>query len=408
MKLKKFSTFCIINRNLSKKPKKTEILNLFNTFITQEKEKTDLKFKSLNSKISTNRKSFKASQEFSTYIRSHKQNFYSSSNSSFNDNSLTRSTQINNMKYMNNIKYMINRENLKGIRQLILPELKSTHDSVGKMDIKFYLPEQATKLSELSNILTHKKYNSQKFLDIKSNFFINKVFIKDKISKKIILNAIKEEKTRDILEENDLFYDEDLKVKKIKQIILNFLQAKDNKLNQIQIPKPKFFNKLENKVNFLFDAYKVPNIKNNFIDLSNKLFKIYKYPNIIDQGITNYLNILRYTIQNQLDNDRNINNKNEKESEYKNVSHKEIEDEKANYFRFKGNDDRQTTIYELDAFFVHKFTKFKNVKISDWKIKNVIYNAKQTRIELEEEEMENLKKDDKVMFSNYLVFQQEI
>ena len=48
MKLKKFSTFCIINRNLSKNPKKTEILNLFNTFITQEKEKTDLKFRNLN------------------------------------------------------------------------------------------------------------------------------------------------------------------------------------------------------------------------------------------------------------------------------------------------------------------------------------------------------------------------
>ena len=401
MKLKKFSTFCIINRNLSKKPKKTEILNLFNTFITQEKEKTDLKFGNLNSNLSTTRKSFKASQEFSYYIRSHKQNFYSSSNSSFNDNSLTRSTQINNMKYMNNIKYMINRENLKGIRQLILPELKSTHDSFGKMDLKFYLPEQANKLSELSQILTHKKYNSQKFLDIKSNFFINKAFMKDKISKKILINAIKEQKSKDdILEEYDFYYDEDLKIQKIKQIILNFLQAKDNKLNQIQIPKPKFFNKLENKVNFLFDAYKVPNIKNNFIDLSNKIFKIYKYPNIIDQGITNYLNLLRYTIQNQKDN--------EKEIENKKLSKKEIEDEKANFLRFKGEEDRQTTIYELDAFFIHKISKFKKVKISDWKIKHAIFNAKKTRIQLEEEEIENLKKDDKIMFSNYLVFQQEI
>ena len=403
MKLKKITNFYILNNNKSNKPKKTEILNLFNSFITQEKEKTDLKFMNFKSDLSTNINSFKASKEFSSYIRSYKQNFFSSSNSSFNDNSLTHSTQVNN------IKNMINLQNIKGIRQLILPELKSTYDSFGKMDLKFYLPEQANKLSELSNILTHKKYNSQKFLDIKSNFFISKGLKKNKISNKIILKDIKNQKTKDeILEENDFYYDEDLKVKKIKQIILNFLQAKDNKLNQIQIPKPIFFNKLENKVNFLFDAYKVPNIKNNFIDLSNKLFKIYKYPNIIDQGITNYLNILRYTIQNQLDNDRNINNKNEKESEYKNVSYKEIEDEKANYFRFKGNDDRQTTIYELDAFFVHKFTKFKNVKISDWKIKNVIYNAKQTRIELEEEEMENLKKDDKIMFSNYLVFQQEI
>ena len=400
MKLKKISSFNIIDNKITKIPKKTEILYLFNSFITQEKEKTDLKFKSLNSKISTNRKSFKASQEFSTYIRSHKQNFYSSSNSSLNDNSLTRSTQINNMKYMNNIKYMINRENLKGIRQLILPELKSTHDSVGKMDIKFYLPEQATKLSELSNILTHKKYNSQKFLDIKSNFFISKGLKKNKISNKIILKDIKNQKTKDeILEENDFYYDEDLKVKKIKQIILNFLQAKDNKLNQIQIPKPKFFNKLENKVNFLFDAYKVPNIKNNFIDLSNKIFKIYKYPNIIDQGITNYLNILRYTIQNQKDNEKNFNNNNEKENENKKLSKKEIEDENANYLRFRGEEDHQTTIYELDAFFIHKFTKFTDVKISSWKIKHAIYNAKKTRIKLEEEEIKNLKKDDQIIFN---------
>ena len=394
MKLKKFSTFCIINRNLSKKPKKTEILNLFNTFITQEKEKTDLKFRNLNSNLSTTRKSFKASQEFSYYIRSHKQNFYSSSNSSFNDNSLTRSTQINNMKNM------INRENIKGIRQLILPELKSTHDSFGKMDLKFYLPEQANKLSELSQILTHKKYNSQKFLDIKSNFFINKAFMKDKISKKILINAIKEQKSKDdILEEYDFYYDEDLKIQKIKQIILNFLQAKDNKLNQIQIPKPKFFNKLENKVNFLFDAYKVPNIKNNFIDLSNKIFKIYKYPNIIDQGITNYLNILRYTIQNQKDNEKNFNNNNEKENENKKLSKKEIEDENANYLRFRGEEDHQTTIYELDAFFIHKFAKFTDVKISSWKIKHAIYNAKKTRIKLEEEEIKNLKKDDQIIFN---------
>ena len=399
MQLKKISSFSIIDNKITKKPKKSEILYLFNSFITQEKEKTDLKFKSLNSNISTNRKIFKASQEFSSYIRSHKQNFYSSSNSSLNDNSLTRSTQINNMKYMKDMKYMINRENLKGIRQLILPELKSTHDSFGKMDIKFYLPEQANKLSELSNILTHKKYNSQKFLDIKSNFFINKVFIKDKISKKIILNAIKEEKTRDILEENDLFYDEDLKVKKIKQIILNFLQAKDNKLNQIQISKPKFFNKIENKVNFLFDAYKVPNIKNNFIDFSNKIFKIYKYPNIIGQGITNYLNLLRYSIQYQKDNEKNFNNNNnEKEIENKKLSKKEIEDENANFLRFRGEEDRQTTIYELDAFFIHKYTKFIDVKISSWKIKHAIYNAKQTRIKLEEEEINNLKKDDQIIF----------
>ena len=394
MKLKKFSSFNIINRNLSKKPKKTEILNLFNFFKTQEKEKTDLKFRNLNSDLSTTRKSFKASQEFSYYIRSHKQNFYSSSNSSFNDNSLTRSTQINNMKNM------INRENIKGIRQLILPELKSTHDSFGKMDLKFYLPEQANKLSELSQILTHKKYNSQKFLDIKSNFFINKAFMKDKISKKILINAIKEQKSKDdILEVYDFYYDEDLKIQKIKQIILNFLQAKDNKLNQIQIPKPKFFNKLENKVNFLFDAYKVPNIKNNFIDLSNKIFKIYKYPNIIDQGITNYLNLLRYTIQNQKDNEKNINNNNEKEIENKKLSKKEIEDEKANFLRFKGEEDRQTTIYELDAFFIHKISKFKKVKISDWKIKHAIFNAKKTRIQLEEEEIENLKKDDQIIFN---------
>ena len=103
------------------------------------------------------------------------------------------------------------------------------------MDLDFYFPNQKN-MSQLSEILTHKKFNSHKFNDIKTKYYIEKSFNKEKLSNNIIFKEFIEAKTNEeILEEKDKFYDEDIRDLKIKHIILKFLQAKDNKLNQVQL-----------------------------------------------------------------------------------------------------------------------------------------------------------------------------
>ena len=184
---------------------------------------------------------------------------------------------------------------------------------------------------------------------------------------------------------------------KLRKIVLDFLQAKDNRLNQVQIEKNVFFLLFENRVNFIFDSYKVPNIKNHFIDLSNKLLKINNYPNIIDNGIREYLNIRKFTIQ------RNEDIKFNKTLNYetnikikKKVNKKDDIYEKDNFLRFQEEEDNNTKIYELDSFFIHKYTRYGGVHLTEHKIKYIIYYAKNKRVQLEEEELENLK--DKITF----------
>jgi hypothetical protein len=93
---------------------------------------------------------------------------------------------------------------------------------------------------------------------------------------------------------------------------------------------------------------------------------------------------LRYVIQRKKDNEYY-------EKEEVKLSKEEIEDDKNNYLRFKDYEDRNTKIYELDQFFVYKFTKYNGTKIANWKNKNCIYNAKARRLELEELELEKIK-----------------
>ena len=220
------------------------------------------------------------------------------------------------------------------------------------------------------------------------------------IKKKKINEILKEEKKiEEILEEKDKFFDEDLKVKKFKQIILNFLKAKDNKLNQLQIFKPEFYNSIENKFNFLYDCYKVPHLKNHFIDFSSKLFRINQYPNIIDHGIVYYLNILKYSIQRKNDEEKNLKNISANRYIQKKLNKREIEAEKMNYFKFNEEEDKNTKIYELEKFFIHKYSRYNKVNIVNWKMKYPIYNAESQRIELKKEKNEELKET--IFFENF-------
>ena len=341
----KLSNYFIIDNKTKKKPKKTEILCLFDTFMTQGKDfkknkYLNLKYNNITLTDKSTLNSFFDNQN--NFSKKHIRNYYSTiETSSFNENSITDFTNYNNFKTKK-------KSSLKKSRQINLPDFKNNKkDSFDKMDLDFYFPNQKN-MSQLSEILTHKKFNSHKFNDIKTKYYIEKSFNKEKLSNNIIFKEFIEAKTNEeILEEKDKFYDEDIRDLKIKHIILKFLQAKDNKLNQ-------------------------------------KLFNINKYPNLIEHGIFRYLKLLRYVIQRKKDNEYY-------EKEEVKLSKEEIEDDKNNYLRFKDYEDRNTKIYELDQFFVYKFTKYNGTKIANWKIKNCIYNAKARRLELEELELEKIK-----------------
>jgi hypothetical protein len=70
-----------------------------------------------------------------------------------------------------------------------------------------------------------------------------------------------------------------------------------------------------------------------------------------------------------------------------------------NYFKFNEEEDKNTKIYELEKFFIHKYSRYNKVNIVNWKIKYAIYNAESQRIELKKEKNEELKET--LFFENF-------
>jgi len=415
----KLSNFFIENNPTNTKPKETELLKLFSTYLTQTEKPFQLKYTNMKNPINESTESpnvkkkrkqivtFYSNKNTPHYISSvnssnsnSNSSLISNSNISSHKNSISESNiSINKNEEIKTIKRKLKQKKYT-IREIKNFKLHEIDDPYLDMNLEFYLP--VMNFDEISKVITHRRFNSQKFHEIKSNFLISKGMENDKITIKKIQNAFKEERSPEEIEESyDNFFDEDIKIKKLRKIVLDFLQAKDNRLNQVQIEKNVFFLLYENRVNFIFDSYKVPNIKNHFIDLSNKLLKINNYPNIIDNGIREYLNIRKFTIQRNEDIKFNKNINYETNIKIKKKTKKieeKIEEkiEKDNFLRFQEEEDNNTKIYELDSFFIHKYTRYPMVHITEPKIRNKIYNAKITRVQLEEEELENLK--DKITF----------
>ena len=413
----KIGNIFIENNHINTKPKETELLNLFSTYLTQNEKPFQLKYTDIKNPINEstevpkNKKKEKKIVTF--YSDKNTPHYISSVNSSLsNSSSISNSNSNSNILFHRHSKSELNnsinqneeiktiKRNLKNkkytIREIKNFRLQEISDPYLDMNLEFYLP--VMNFDEISKVITHRRFNSQKFHEIKSNFLISKGMENDKITMKKIQNAFKEERSPEEIEEcYDNFFNEDIKIKKLRKLVLDFLQAKDNRLNQVQIEKNVFFLLFENRVNFIFDSYKVPNIKNHFIDLSNKLLRINNYPNIIDNGIREYLNIRKFTIQRNEDIkfNKNINYETNIKLKKK-VNKKDDTYEKDNFLRFQEEEDNNTKIYELDSFFIHKYTRYPMVHITGPKIRNLIYNAKITRVQLEEEELENLK--DKITF----------
>ena len=196
----------------------------------------------------------------------------------------------------------------------------------------------------------------------------------------------------------DIVPNKSLEDMKILDNIKNFLTAKDNKLNQTLVKNDSFYSKFENKVNFLYDMNLIPNFKNNLGNfLKNVDDEIYIIcNNYIDHGISVYLNKLKVKIQKRKDEKlKKINLKNRK-IDLKNIKKLNNEEEKKYYDnlikddynildeylkekknlinspeQIKNDDER---IYELNDFFENKYVKYKNVKFTNERIKEKIFN----------------------------------
>ena len=115
----------------------------------------------------------------------------------------------------------------------------------------------------------------------------------DRITMVKIQNAFKEERSPEEIEESyDNFFDEDIKIKKLRKIVLDFLQAKDNRLNQVQIEN-------EDKDGYSpINEKNDDNIKNEIINEedNNKQFNV--TPELINNN-----NSMRNEINNEIKTD---------------------------------------------------------------------------------------------------------
>ena len=342
---------------------KTDLLNDIDLIHKSYKNKTKISFSNTNDDIENN-----------------EDEIYSKTSSSeiamdYNNESNTNFARINSI---------IKKTNLEEIRDIVLPEMKQIYDNLGYINLKFYTPKTLIRIKNLSEIFNQN--HSQKIHELKTNFLISQEIKEYKKDMNRIKNAVNDKRTKEEIEEaNDFFFDEDLKETKLKRLIKNFLGAKDNKLNQLQFGREPFFENFENKVNFIYDINQIPNIKNNFIDLSSKINNLNEYKNVIDYGINNYLCTVRFNIQKNKDEKYfMLNNpieyrkkeklkKKEMESKYK-KNRKNIDDD--NYLKNKEEEDKYSVIYILENFFRHKFLKYNNIGFTNEKIKSIIYKQK--------------------------------
>ena len=184
----------------------------------------------------------------------------------------------------------------------------------------------------------------------------------------------------------------------------------------------KFFDKYENRINFLFDDRKFPTIKNKLkkMIINIKTAGVYEWKllNMIEISTMTYLHKLKVKIQRELD---EIEEKGSKEKQFK-INHQigkydinsrkmrkrsiiNIMNENANYESIKNindhikhivnvlkidnksddevekvNDDAckdsvKEDMYNLEEFFINKRGKYKTIDFANDKLANIVYNS---------------------------------
>ena len=320
-------------------------------------------------------------------------------NKSFLRTSINTSFKENNLNLVNNKrnetpKILINRifklkeEKKFAIKQLIkkkytpMERRDSYKNFINKMKQYTYM-----KYSNSNSDFVHK---------IKTEIYITQGNEKEKREKK--RNAQYLQYLRDKLEEekeiNDKVFYPSLELERIKKKIKSIL------LKEIAEKPEAFFDIFENRINFLQDSYKPPNIKNNLIN--SKYKNMYGYSHLFGLGSFNRIskntlnNLAKAKIRVQREKEFKMNFLNEKGKikdkyqYYKKLSKKDIYNSKEeiekiiykNYYInqddwdriFKNEDDLENNEDEFKNYFEDKYESERGIFIPDSKLKYCVYH----------------------------------
>ena len=271
-------------------------------------------------------------------------------------------------------------------------------------------------------------FNSAYIHKVNSNYMIKKILLKKRsgfntVKDKLNINFGTKQDTEGSLElelrdKVEPFSSDMQKFKKSIKIYF----ANGIKLNQKAFHE-KFFDKYENKVNFLFDDQRFPTIKNKLnkiiIDIKTAGAYEWKLLNMIENSTLTYLHKLTAKIQRELD---EIEEKENKEKQHKinqqigkydinsikkmrKKSILNIMNENANYENIKNINDHikhivnvlkienesedeiekaneeahidsvKEDMYNLEEFFVNKRGKYKAIDFANDKLTDIVYNS---------------------------------
>lgn len=179
----------------------------------------------------------------------------------------------------------------------------------------------------------------------------------------------------------DTFIIEDPVEVELKQTIRNFLISKDNKLNQISMSKDPFFDLIENKVNYTFDVFIVPHIKNiirHYPVTKDNQIDYFNTKNNLTPEISRYLYLRKFKLQKEKDehesimktalNDQNIQNEIQqykerlmsREHSSKAMSNLEIKQYEKETIMPKID----ISGFDLEDFFINKYIRYEHTEIA--------------------------------------------
>ena len=178
----KLSNFFIENNPTNTKPKETELLKLFSTYLTQTEKPFQLKYTNMKNPINESTESpnvkkkrkqivtFYSNKNTPHYISSvnssnsnSNSSLISNSNISSHKNSISESNiSINKNEEIKTIKRKLKQKKYT-IREIKNFKLHEIDDPYLDMNLEFYLP--VMNFDEISKVITHRRFNSQKFFN---------------------------------------------------------------------------------------------------------------------------------------------------------------------------------------------------------------------------------------------------
>ena len=387
-----FDYFNILSQ-IKAKNKQLGNSTLLHNFLLKNKPKQNyLRYKLINKKTHT-QTALITEPSYDKKNHSHKKISKNLTYSEINKNNKSKLLLKRKLKTPRQINKILKlEEEKKIIRQIKLSKKKEP------IECSISYKDYVEKINQY-NFVKYSNSNSDYAHNIKSSFYIDKINDSLKKEKKSNDKYILKEKERmeDEKELRDKVFYPSLEIQKIsKQIKL--ILGNENKFGQIE-NQEHFFDNYENRINFLFDNYKPPNIKNNltkikFEDLYSKK-KNLNLINRIGNSAINFASNAKIKIQRERD-ERIIflNEKNkitQKYGYYKKLSSGKIYNSKEaiekiiykNYYLKNEDDDiiqqKETTItldeiFEKKNYFEDKIEKYDKVCIAEPRLRKSVFD----------------------------------